>query len=205
VGSLPLVDRYLERMDESEQKQKIQKHLKQIQSGIGHAVDICNHLRVYNGTSKINFSAIKVKELCDAVIVIIGNTLKLKNINLSLNIEEGLQVPGNRIGLQEVFLNLISNAIDVLPNGGEIRIGACSKEEKWCEITVSDSGPGIPKEIQSKIFDPFFTTKEVGKGTGLGLSIVFGTVNQHNGKIAVESEVGKYTKFIIRLPKSREV
>jgi signal transduction histidine kinase len=68
------------------------------------------------------------------------------------------------------------------------------------EIVVRDDGPGIPKEIQRKLFEPFFTTKPTGKGTGLGLSVSFGIIQDHRGEISVESEVGKGTDFVIRLP-----
>jgi signal transduction histidine kinase len=68
------------------------------------------------------------------------------------------------------------------------------------EIVVSDTGPGIPEEIQAKLFEPFFTTKPTGQGTGLGLSVSFGIIKDHQGEISVESEIGKGTDFIIRLP-----
>jgi signal transduction histidine kinase len=101
----------------------------------------------------------------------------------------------------EVFVNIIINAVDAMPQGGTIWVrSARLQREPFIEIRFSDTGCGIPKENLEKIFDPFFTTKEAGKGTGLGLAVIYGIVERHNGSIDVESEVGKGTTFIVKLP-----
>lgn len=103
--------------------------------------------------------------------------------------------------LQQVFLNILNNAIDALGKSGAISVRtSCDTTEEYVSIDISDNGPGIPREILNKIFDPFFTTKEVGRGTGLGLSISYGIVEKLGGKITVASEVGKGTTFTICLP-----
>jgi len=104
--------------------------------------------------------------------------------------------------LQEVFLNLLMNAIQAIKEPpGQIRIAAAlAPGGREAVITVEDTGVGIPKEELDRIFDPFFTTKEVGSGTGLGLSIVYGIIEKHHGHISVESREGEGTRFIIRLP-----
>lgn len=107
--------------------------------------------------------------------------------------------------MQEVFLNLLMNAIQAMENTpGQIRIHARPVEDAagqpQAEIVVADSGKGIAPEDVGRIFDPFFTTKQVGAGTGLGLSIVFGIIEQHHGRITVESRLGEGTRFLIRLP-----
>ncbi len=112
-----------------------------------------------------------------------------------------LIVDGQRI--QEVFLNLLLNAIQAIPSVGRISVQARAIEynhTQWVEITVADSGSGIDANDLGRIFDPFFTTKEVGAGTGLGLSIVYGIIEKHSGSIDVESRLGEGTRFIIRLP-----
>ncbi|GAB7081687.1 ATP-binding protein [Megalodesulfovibrio paquesii] len=101
--------------------------------------------------------------------------------------------------LQQVFLNLLENAIDAIDRQGEITI-ATRQEGEDVIATVTDSGPGIPRHIQDKIFDPFFTTKKVGEGTGLGLSISYGIIEKLGGHIAVESEEGHGATFTVRLP-----
>jgi two-component system NtrC family sensor kinase len=111
--------------------------------------------------------------------------------------------------LQQVFLNLLTNALDAIESGGEIRIDAHHRrevigpacEQEWLDISVSDTGSGISPENLSRVFDPFFTTKEVGKGTGLGLAISQSIVEQHKGSIEVRSEgIGKGAVVIVRLP-----
>ncbi len=102
--------------------------------------------------------------------------------------------------LNQVFLNLINNAIQAIPQEGKIHISAKLIDEELIEIRVRDTGEGIPDHVKSKIFDPFFTTKEVGKGTGLGLPLSFSIVEQHGGNLSFESEVGRGTIFTINLP-----
>lgn len=101
--------------------------------------------------------------------------------------------------LNQVFMNILTNAIDATPEGGKIII-TTSKENDQLKISFRDTGKGMSKEVKQRIFDPFFTTKEVGKGTGLGLSISFGIVEKHKGRIEVRSEVDKGSEFIIYLP-----
>jgi two-component system NtrC family sensor kinase len=103
--------------------------------------------------------------------------------------------------LQQVFLNLINNAIDAIGKDGSITLGTeYPPHSDQIIVKISDTGPGIPKELVAKIFDPFFTTKEVGKGTGLGLSISYSIIEKLGGTITVESEEGKGTTFVIYLP-----
>ncbi len=104
--------------------------------------------------------------------------------------------------LNQVFVNLLVNAAQAIPERGTIGVRSF-EQEGWVVVEISDSGCGIPAEIRSRIFDPFFTTKAVGKGTGLGLSIVYGIVQRHQGRIEVESESGVGTTFRILLPMER--
>lgn len=109
--------------------------------------------------------------------------------------------------LNQVLLNIIVNAAQAIGDNGKgkgkgiIRVATGQPEPGWCEVKISDDGPGIPEPIRSRIFDPFFTTKEVGKGTGQGLAIARSVVvDKHNGSISVESETGKGATFTIRIP-----
>lgn len=101
--------------------------------------------------------------------------------------------------LNQVFLNLLTNAAQAIPDKGIIWIKTWA-ENNWVHVSIQDNGKGIPPDVLKKIFDPFFTTKPVGEGTGLGLSISYKIVEQHHGQIKVASEVGKGTKFLISLP-----
>ncbi len=137
---------------------------------------------------------------------IIQGTLPLLNVcikNHKLIVDDTglvLYVMGNIGQLQQVLFNLITNAVDATPNGGSIAISAKQLDDENCQISVSDTGTGIPEDIRSKIFEPFFTTKEKGKGTGLGLFVSYGIISDHGGNIIVDSEQDKGTTFRIILP-----
>ena len=104
----------------------------------------------------------------------------------------------------QVLMNLAVNASDAMPDGGRLTIRVAGSDPDWAELTVEDSGHGIPENLREMIFEPFFTTKEIGHGTGLGLSVVHGIVAEHGGRIAVESRLGAGTAFRIHLPRLEE-
>ncbi len=135
---------------------------------------------------------------------------------VNVDIPADLEVPGDRQRLQQVLINLLSNALVAIDTAGEIAIsarhavahrergklvfGQCPDQAESIEILLRDNGHGIPADVLPRIFDPFFTTKEVGQGIGLGLFIVFEIIEEHGGCIAVESEIGRGTTFRIQLP-----
>lgn len=122
--------------------------------------------------------------------------------NVRIEIDLSVDLPpilGDANKLTQVFINLIANAYDAMQEGGIIRL-ATRVENETVIVTVTDTGTGIPADVLTHIFDPFFTTKEVGKGTGLGLSIVSGIVQEHGGKLQVESQVERGTTFTLKLP-----
>ncbi len=122
------------------------------------------------------------------------------NIRLKVEVPDNIQATvGLRI--RSVMINLITNAVHAMKDGGEITIKAKNEfDREGFSFQVIDTGEGIPQNIITKIFDPFFTTKDVGKGSGLGLSITYGIMEQHSGNISVSSEVGKGTTFTCFLP-----
>lgn len=140
-------------------------------------------------------------KVIDRTVSLVKHTLKVKEISVIVDNEEDL--PGIKVDMQktiQVFLNIITNAIDSMPDGGKLFIKTRKESDKYISVGFRDSGIGIPEENLNKIFDPFFTTKEAGIGTGLGLSICLGIIEQQNGKIDVKSEFGKGTTFKISLP-----
>jgi signal transduction histidine kinase len=143
------------------------------------------------------------KAILDA-IAMVEHEYRLDKIDFELNLEGALApIPGNASYLQQVFLNLAINARDaMLPTGGKITI-VTSVDYFHVTVRFSDTGSGIDAKQLEKIFQTFFTTKEEGRGTGLGLAICRKIVEQHKGEIAVESEMGKGTTFIIKLPLRR--
>jgi signal transduction histidine kinase len=125
------------------------------------------------------------------------------NIVIEMYLEPNLpSISCNQGQIGQVVINLLTNARDAMPNGGTITVRTGVKEDKTQRVflQVSDTGKGIPMQIQSKIFDPFFTTKPVGLGTGLGLSILSGIIRAHDGEITVESQPKKGSTFTIYFP-----
>lgn len=120
-------------------------------------------------------------------------------IQLIQDLDDGATVTGNAMQLQQAFANLLLNAVQAMPRGGQLRV-ALRKRRKTVKVIISDTGPGIPEEELDKIFDPFYTTKGLGKGTGLGLFITHMIISGHDGRIEVESEPGRGSTFIVDLP-----
>ena len=136
----------------------------------------------------------------EETVTMLAHALKKKNVRLSRNFASDLpQVPVFVSELNQVWTNLIDNAIDAIAEGGSIEIAT---EHDPCSVYVRiiDDGPGIPEDVQPHIFEPFYTTKPVGEGTGLGLDVVQRIVLQHEGQITAESGDGG-TSFVVRLPK----
>ena len=122
-------------------------------------------------------------------------------ISLDLQIRSKAKVMGDESELREVLVNMVFNAVDAMPDGGQLTLGAFDVDESVV-IMIADTGSGMPAEVKSRIFDPFFTTK--GKaGMGLGLAVSFGIIRRHEGSVQEESEVGVGTKFMISLPKGK--
>jgi len=124
-----------------------------------------------------------------------------KGTRLELALAEGLPTAHtDRIEFEQVLVNIIKNAIDAVPAGGEIVVTTRAKNQRWLQIAIADNGPGIPAEQLKRLFEPFFTTKEKGKGTGLGLFVSRGIMKKLGGRILVESAVGRGTTFTLELP-----
>jgi len=130
--------------------------------------------------------------------------LRASKIVLNLQLTPDLApVYGNAGRLQQVFMNLIINARDAMPFGGELTL-ATEAENSTVRVEVGDNGVGIPADHLQKIFDPFFTTKSTSRGTGLGLAVSYGIIREHSGKVQVESQVGKGTTFRLEFPVARK-
>ena len=128
--------------------------------------------------------------------------LRLRQIEVNLQVpEEEVIVIGNAIQLEQVFINLLTNARDAMANAERKLIAiACTRQANSVDIRFGDTGPGIPAGLEQRIFDPFFTTKEVGAGTGLGLSITYGIIQEHQGTISVENRPDEGARFLMQLP-----
>jgi signal transduction histidine kinase len=166
--------------------------------GTGEMAEIVGNLKDF---SRLDRSKVTSFNLNDGLASALGLARHmLKEVKVDRKFGEIAAITCAPSQINQVFLNLITNAAQALPaTGGEIML-TTRDDGGGVTVEVSDNGKGIPPEVLPKIFDPFFTTKEVGKGTGLGLSISYKIVEQHGGRIEVASEVGKGTKFTVWLP-----
>jgi two-component system, NtrC family, sensor kinase len=159
-----------------------------------------NLLNFARNPSDLAFHRVSLKDSLQEIISLIEYKLKAMNIRLELELApvDPLWAQGER--LQQVFINIILNALDAMPGGGVLRI-ELSETARDAVVVITDTGMGIKDQHIAHVFDPFFTTKGVGKGTGLGLSISYAIVTEHDGRIGVRSEPGRGTRFTIEIPK----
>lgn len=143
-----------------------------------------------------------IHEGIDSTLMLLRN--KMDNVEVVKTYDKHLsQILCYPSELNQVFMNLIGNAIDAMNGVGKLEISTADFG-KQVQIIIKDSGMGMPESVIEKIFEPFFTTKPVGKGTGLGLSISFGIIQKHEGELLVKSEENKGTTLTILLPKNKE-
>jgi signal transduction histidine kinase len=164
------------------------------------AGDIVKNLLDFSRFRETSFDEMSINEIINTSTSLIANEASLKNIRIRLKLSQDLSpVKVDKNQMQQVFINIFLNAIQAMPDEGELEVESYS-EDKYIRVDITDTGPGIPPDILEKIFDPFFTTKDVGKGTGLGLSVAYGIINKHNGSITARSQPGKGTIFSVKLP-----
>jgi C4-dicarboxylate-specific signal transduction histidine kinase len=168
------------------------------------ATDIISHLRMFGRAAPVTFEPVLLEEVIERSLSLTQEQLRLRQIEVVLDISPAVVVEGNPIQLEQVFINLLTNSRDALTDAPErtIRI-SCETRSETAVVTFADTGPGIPADLEQRIFDPFFTTKEVGRGTGLGLAVCYGIVTEHGGRISVDSTVGRGTVFRISLPATK--
>jgi len=149
--------------------------------------------------SESSFHRVNLKENLHEILSLMDYQLKTMNIKLELNLSPLKPIWAQGERLQQVFINIILNALDAMPHGGTLKIDL-SQIDNEAVVKIADTGTGIKSQHLSHIFDPFFTTKGLGKGTGLGLSISYAIINEHEGHITVDSEVDKGSCFSIYIP-----
>jgi PAS domain S-box-containing protein len=187
--------------------EEIRRRVELIQQCHDRIARIVNHLRDFSRQSKLDFRRVRITDPIENALLITGQHLLNRGIRIVKEFPPDLpKIWGDPNQLEQVFLNLISNARDAMEKVVGRRVltirASLIRHEGWdeIEVQVKDTGAGIPEEHLDKIFEPFFTTKEVGEGTGLGLSICYGILEAHGGKIEVESKVGEGTTFRLTLP-----
>jgi len=190
-----------EGLDKDDNNREVQRALSQIRGQGTRCKDITHKLLSFARKIDPTVKSVILNDLVREMVVLCEQRAKFVNVIIETSLGDNLpDVAASPSELQQVFLNLINNAIDAMdPGGGELDITTRS-DNGVVLVSIADTGCGIPKANLSRIFDPFFTTKPVGKGTGLGLSIIYGIVNKMGGEISVKSALDRGTVFILRLP-----
>ncbi len=194
----------------------VHKHLGHVMTAADRASSLTRQLLAFSRTEAQQLRPVQINDLVADLVKMLGRVLG-DQIELSVRTPPDVGVAMIDYGqIEQALMNLCVNARDAMHDGGRLGIDtsrveldeAFCAEHPWAspkayvELTVSDTGPGIPPEIRERIFEPFFTTKEVGKGTGLGLATVYAIVERHGGGITVDSEVGRGSLFRVFLPAS---
>ncbi len=194
------------------------KRVKAIQNSMDRAAHLVKQMLLFSRKADIQIQVLDLNlEIHDAAKLLERSIPKMVNIELILD-ENARPINADPIQVEQMLLNLATNAVDVMPDGGRliiettnvtqdqnfVRTHAGGKPGKYVLMTVSDTGCGMDKETLQHVFEPFFTTKEVGKGTGLGLASVYGIVKAHDGYITCYSEVGQGTTFKIYWPAAEQ-
>jgi two-component system NtrC family sensor kinase len=169
---------------------------------------IVANLLTFSRQSKMELGNLSINRLIERTLLINDNLLKIHNVKVHKQLDPELaEVIGSADQLQQVFMNMVSNAVEAM----EGRNGGCLTLKTWggpsgesIMVSFADNGVGISSEHKGKLFEPFYTTKKKGKGVGLGLSVVYGIIKAHNGSIAVDSQPGEGATFTIQLPLSPE-
>ncbi len=190
-----------EKFSNKENKDEIERALTQIKTQGKRCREITQKLLSFARKTDTSKEDVRINELIKDVIGFCAQRAKFSNVVIVSKLQENLPVMRlSHTEIQQVLLNLMSNALDSLEKrGGNITLSS-ALEDNEVVISVEDDGPGIPRSNLGRIFDPFFTTKPVGKGTGLGLSICYGIVKEMGGEITVRSVIDAGTTFHVRLP-----
>ncbi|HKK58958.1 MAG TPA: PAS domain S-box protein [Salinivirga sp.] len=174
--------------------------VKAIKTGVNRITNIVNGLRTFSRMDNEDKSPVDIEETINSSLIILQNKFKY-NVEISKKLAENNTINGFPGKMGQVILNIIMNAIQAITDTGNIEIRTRRNDQKnEFKIIVQDDGIGMDKTTQEKLFDPFFTTKKPGEGTGIGMSIVHTIIEDHNGKIHIDSEPGKGSVFTIVLP-----
>jgi len=182
---------------------------KDIIDNVARAAGVIKHVRDFARQSERDLKKLVINDPINDVFKVLGHQLTVHSVKVNLDLDPEIpQIRAEHNRLEQVFINLVTNAIDSMDEKAKKEDALAEKildiktytQEKWVVAEVSDTGTGMTDEVKRKIFEPFFTTKETGKGTGLGISISFGIIKDYGGTIDIFSEYGKGATFIIKFP-----
>jgi two-component system, NtrC family, sensor kinase len=178
------------------------RHLQLMSTELQRLGGIVSGLLSFAREQGVEHTQVDLNEVLNAVFSLTRHKMELADIRLVTELYPApVMLEGDVNQLQQCFLNLIFNAVESMPDGGELTVTSrMDGKAERARVRIRDTGYGIPKEVRDNLFDPFFTTKDVGEGTGLGLSIVYGVVKNHRGTIKVDSKEGEGTTFTLTFP-----
>jgi len=195
-----LLSDLIQMTDDIANRSKFDELTRSIINSVARCRKITHRLLGFSKRIEVKFESININVVIHEVLEFLEKEALYRKIDVRLKLFEPLNPISSDFGqLQQVFLNLLTNAFAAVDDGGIITIATTNRKNKGISVIISDNGCGIPQEILNNIFDPFFSTKKE-KGTGLGLSITYGIINKLGGQISVESTEGKGTSFTINLP-----
>jgi two-component system NtrC family sensor kinase len=182
--------------------QEYQETIKKIEYHVDRVKKVTHRLLGFARRMEPTEEKVLVNNVLEECVGFLENEARYRNIEINRELDQHLPtIASDASQLQQVFLNILNNAIDAMGKDGTITLKTFHRPDTHqVVVKISDTGPGISKDMLAKIFDPFFTTKEVGKGTGLGLSISYSIIEKLGGTVTVDSEVGQGTTFTISLP-----
>ncbi|MBE9510482.1 MAG: PAS domain S-box protein [Bacteroidetes bacterium] len=178
--------------------EEVNKLIEGMEEGANRTAQIIKSLGSFSRVDKDEFVKVDIHEGIDSTLTLLGNKIKHR-ITVHKDYKAVSNIECLPSKLNQVFMNVLTNAIQAIDKKGKIFIKT-SSDEKNVDICIKDTGKGMTEEIKKHIFEPFYTTKDISKGIGLGLSISYSIIKKHNGRIVVNSEPGKGTEFIITLP-----
>jgi two-component system C4-dicarboxylate transport sensor histidine kinase DctB len=183
-------------------KERIVREMERALQQVRKATEIISHLRTFGRAAPFSRDPVSLRQVLTQALSLMHEQLRLRAIQVTTQLgSEEPVVLGNALQLEQVFVNLLTNARDAVAESPRKVIHiSMTVQAQTVEVTFADSGPGVPPGLEHRIFDPFFTTKEVGQGTGLGLSITYGIIKELGGTISVVSPPGEGATFLIRLP-----
>jgi two-component system NtrC family sensor kinase len=187
--------------DFAQNKEKFLSLISGIFESVGRCRTITHRLLGFSRRMEVSYDTIDLNDTVQAVIEFIEKEVLYKNVRLEKHLRKDIpKIRSDKGQLQQVFLNMLNNAIDAVDRGGIIEVTTDVKDKDTVEVLIKDNGHGIPEHILNQIFEPFYTTKEKGKGTGLGLSISYGIIRKLGGTILVRSQVDRGTTFTVEIP-----
>ena len=189
-----------EEFRKSENFQEFRTSVAKIEEHVERARKVVHNMLGYARRMEPRLEDVDVNQTINQTIDILENFARANTIDIQTDLMDSVPIiAGDQAQLQQVILNLISNAIDAIGKDGTVSVKSRADDSE-IRVVIADTGPGIPENMQKKIFDPFFTTKSSGKGTGLGLWISYNIIEKLGGSLSLRSQVGQGAEFTITLP-----